>query len=124
MPWNTNELQEPKILKRYNRLCAQFRHFILKYQKAQNVFLPFLKGVEIEKIMDIVRGTDINYKIVGLDFTLGEKLLLFKYARQAIVMRFHGVQFALFHRTPFLAISYFPKTSNILTELGLDGRYV
>ena len=61
MPWNTSELQDFKILKRYNKLCDQFRYFILKYQKAQNVFLPFFDGIDIEMMIDIVRETDINY---------------------------------------------------------------
>ena len=52
------------------------------------------------------------------------KETFFKYAEEAVVMRFHGVQFALFYGTPFVAVSYSPKTTNVLKEFGLSGMYV
>lgn len=75
-------------------------------------------------IRDIVNGTDINYKVIELESPIGEKRLLFKYAKQAVVMRFHGVQFALYYGTSFRAVSYSPKTTDSLNELGLNDRYV
>lgn len=124
MPWNKNELQNPEIKKRYDRLCSQFRHLLLGLKDLQHVFLPYFSGTDIDMINDIVCNTDIHYQIIDCNCALGEKRLLFKYAEKAVVMRFHGVQFALFHGTPFIAISYSPKTTNILDELGLQNQYV
>lgn len=125
MPWNKNELQNPEIKKRYDRLCSQFRHFLLDLKDLQHVFLPYFAGTDIDMINDIVCNTNIRYQIVDCsNCALGEKRLLFKFAEQAVVMRFHGVQFALFNGTPFIAISYSPKTTNILDELGLENQYV
>lgn len=124
MPWNKKELQNPEIKKRYDRLCNQFRHFLLSLKEIQHVFLPYFAGTDIDMINEIVRNTDIHYQIIDSNCALGEKRLLFKYAEKAVVMRFHGVQFALFHGTPFVAISYSPKTTNILNELGLENQYV
>ena len=123
-PFSLEEMKEEKYQRRYELLVSQFRTLIERYKDKQHVFLPYFQNSDIKIINDIVKDLNIDYKIIDENTQIGDKRLLFKYASKAIVMRFHGVQFALFHSTPFVAISYSPKTSNILNELGLKDLYV
>ena len=123
-PFSSEEMMNEKYIKRYELLVNQFRYLIGRYKDCQHVFLPYFQNSDIKIINDIVKELDIDYKVIDVNIQIGDKRLLFKYASKAVVMRFHGVQFALFHSTPFVAISYSPKTSNILNELGLQDLYV
>lgn len=124
MPWSKEELENAGIKARYMRLCGQLQQLIRRYSACRHIFLPFFEGTDIVMIHDLLAGMQIDFKVIPSNCPLGEKRLLFQYAKRAVVMRFHGVQFALFHGTPFLAISYSPKTTNILNELGLRDLYV
>ena len=124
MPWSKQELMTASINKRYKKLCSQFQHLLLHHKDIQHVFLPFFGGTDIDMIHDVIHNSGVNYIIIPQESSIGEKRYLFKFASGAVVMRFHGVQFALFHSTPFIAVSYSPKTSNILKELKLSNRYV
>lgn len=124
MPWNRIELENPEIRTRYEKLCGQFCSILEGFSMFQHVFLPFYEDSDIYMVHSLVDESSVNYKIIDYNIPLGEKRLLFKYAKQAVVMRFHGIQFALFHCTPFMAVSYSPKATNILNELGLQDLYV
>lgn len=124
MPWSEESLKEEHINKRYMRLCGQVQSLINKYSEYQHVFIPFYDGTDIVMIHDLIDRMEINSRVIPHDDSIGEKRLLFKFAKQAVVMRFHGVQFALFYGTPFIAISYSPKTTNIMDYLGLGDLYV
>lgn len=123
MPWSQLELQDNHFHKRYKRLCHQIQELICEYDSYQHIFLPYFEGTDILMIQDVLSGIHVDSIIIH-DCPLGEKRLFFKYAEQAVVMRFHGVQFALYHATPFIAISYSPKISNILNEIGLPDLFV
>lgn len=124
MPWSAEELQRTDIKQRYEKLCDQFRNLLESKNDAHHVFPPFFAGTDITMINDIVQGTNVDYTVINQECPIGEKRLFFKYAVEAVVMLFHGVQFALFYGTPFVAVSYSPKTTNVLKEFGLNGMYV
>lgn len=120
-PWNETSLKDSKNRSRYNKLCCEFKNIMHSYKEYTHVFLPFFNGTDIKMINDITSDYDGSYIIMDdSKVSIGEKRLLYKYARAAIAMRFHGIQFALFYATPFAAISYSPKTTNILKELSLS----
>jgi polysaccharide pyruvyl transferase WcaK-like protein len=124
-PWTQNELSEARVKERYDRLCGILRRTLDAYPEFTHVFLPFFQKSDIMIIQDVLKGYDGDFIILSDDaIQIGERRLLFKHATATISMRFHGVQFALFNSTPFAAISYSPKTCNILDELSLGDTNV
>ena len=128
MPWPTWEYDESKHGDRYHLLVHQLQEIANspQYDGLTHVFLPFHYQMEIPIIRDIVCG--IKGKFVVCDtqkqIDIGEKRLLFKYAKYCITMKFHGAMFAIFNGTPAAIVSYSDKTSDVLKELGLEEYYI
>lgn len=121
-PWSFENLDtDSKKKKRYKTLCDQFRQVVDTYPEYRHVFLPFFEGTDIRMIHDIIDKANVECIVLkNTDLNLGEKRYIFKHAHTAICMRFHGVQFALYNGIPFAAVSYSPKTSNLLNECNLQ----
>lgn len=124
MPWPTWEYDETKHGERYHLLVHQLQEIANspQYDGMTHVFMPFHYQMEIPIIKDVISG--IHGKSVVCDvekgIDIGEKRLLFKYAKQCVTMKFHGAMFSIFNGTPAAIVSYSDKTSDILKELGLE----
>lgn len=126
MPWTDEEMQEKHFQLRYKSMTEILLDTINRYSEYVHVLLPFFYPSDIKLINDLKRKLTVKYiicdKKTGVD--LDEKRYIFKYARMAVCMRFHSVVFSLYHDTPFCAISYSPKTSNILMEQDMTENMV
>lgn len=127
MPWSKKELASDHVQERYQKLCKLIAGEI-DHIKSKVLFIPFFYGNDLQFITDIVERVSDTSRIVVADEKSGivfsDRRLLFKHAKQCVCMRFHSVLFALYYAKPFLAISYSPKTSQLLREIGLDDRMV
>lgn len=122
MPYDSKEMQNDKIIERYNLLVRQIAKLVDSYSDRNhlNVFLPFYHGTDTVLINDIVSIIKSRYIVINEDsISLEEKRALFIKAKAAISMRFHGVAFALKHGIPVLAISYAPKIGEMMKEVDL-----
>lgn len=119
-PWTDAEMAEVHFRKRYNKLVNQITEII--YDQMQRgyssvVFLPFYGGSDIKLIKDIAdRLEGFAVHIIDSSYPIGYKRMFFKQAKHVIAMRFHSVLFSLYYATPFTAISYSGKTSNLMRE--------
>ena len=77
-------------------------------------------------IRDIEKWLTIDYQVIDdiNNMLFDKKRQVFKSAKFAVCMRFHSVVFSLYSGIPFCAISYSPKTTNILSEYGLENSFV
>lgn len=127
MPWSLEELDSPHVRKRYDLLVSQVREMIRKLSSVvdRQLFLPFYHDSDIYFIRDVTKEIDCEATVIEEGaLPLAQKRVLFKHAAHAIVMRFHGVVFSIHEETPFTAIAYSPKITNILEENNLSDRYV
>lgn len=128
MPWPTWEYEEQKHGERYHLLVNQLQTIanMPQYQGLKHVFMPFHYQMEMPIIQDIRSGIHGRSIVCddekGLD--IGEKRLLFRYAKQCVSMKFHGAMFAIYHGTPTAIVSYSDKTSDVLKEMGLHDYYI
>lgn len=121
-PWSDRELKNEHIRQRYNTLINQ----IVKCVEADGnypVFLPFYKENDLKFIKDVTKKLNCNFMIWNHD-EIEDKRMLFKNAQRCFCMRYHSVLFALYNATPFISLSYSPKTSALLDECGLKSWYV
>lgn len=125
MPWRKEELQNPDVFKRYIKLCDLIVRSINRFTQYRHVLMPFYEEMDIGFIDDVKEKISVDYEIYGQETVdLDLKRAIFKNARFSVCMRFHSVIFSLYNEIPFCAISYSPKTSNILEELDMENRMV
>lgn len=125
MPWTDEELKQENIKERYKKLVGQISKVCNRYSLSgyKNVFLPFYHDSDCKLIHDVQRHLEGQYLVLEEhQILLGAKRALFKDARACVSMRFHGIAFSLYHGIPVGAISYAPKSSQIMSENGL-GEY-
>lgn len=121
-----SELKQKAIQHRYDLICSELALLCDSYPSYKHIFLPFYPQYDIPYIRDITNKIKkSSFEIVDINHMNAlEKRSLFKKANMTICGRFHSIIFSLFYGIPFFAISYSPKTSSLLTELGLDENYV
>lgn len=130
MPWMDVEMNEEHYKLRFQKFVDQIVSVIKKQLDCDGkyssvVFLPFYGGSDIRLINSIVSKLDsYPVHVIDNDFPIGYKRMLFKYAKHVIAMRYHSVLFSLYNATPFTAISYSGKTSNLMIENGLSQHMV
>ncbi len=130
MPWLKWEFESAeigeRIIKRYTKLCTLLSSTINSYPQYTHILLPFYDNMDIKFVNDISRMLEVPFECCNENckIQIDEKRYIFKNAKAAICMRFHSVLFSIFSETPFCAVSYSPKTSSVLTELGLDDKMV
>lgn len=123
MPWNNEELKQAKIKARYDKLVGQIAKICNRYKDTGyiNVFLPFFHASDCNLIDDVKRKLNTRYLVLGEhQIPLEAKRALFKYARACVSMRFHGIAFSLYHGLPVAAISYAPKSTQLMYENNLN----
>lgn len=124
MPWNEDEMQDFHFKKRYELLCRQLIELSLFFisNGYYCIFLPFFKKKDIYIIKDVVKGLPSHGAEIVKELALSpmQKKDLFSDACFALSMRFHSVLFSIQSQTPFWAIAYSPKTSNLLKEYEMD----
>ena len=118
MPWSTEELEQEHYKKRYCKLIMQIVSTINK-SEIMPVFVPFYDENDNKLIKDIVKKLNRNYVICDQNYLVEEKRQVFLHAKKCFCMRYHSVLFALYNSKNFIAISYSPKTSELLKEYGL-----
>lgn len=119
-PWSDAELLIGKNLDRYNKLCTQIAEICNK-SNCINVFLPFFHNSDIDMIRKVTRMVNNQYMIIDeKSVRTNCKRALFKYARFAVSMRFHGIAFSLYHGTPVLGIAYSPKSERLMKDCDLE----
>lgn len=128
MPWSEDELKMDKYNIRYRKICKQFAEILECSNNENIVFLPFYGKRDIEfikDILDMVPQKD-KYKIIDDSYCLKfyDKRELFQNAKKCVCMRYHSVLFALYFSVPFMAVSYSPKTSQLLSEIGLEDMMI
>lgn len=126
-PWSDEELKKEECKERYSKLVQSFSKLCNRYYKLgyQIVFFPFYGGSDIKFIRDVVDNTEANCLVIEEnDLPIEAKRAFFSKAKACISMRFHGVAFSLFSGTPVSAISYAPKTSELLRESSLEDYFV
>ena len=118
MPWSKEELKEERYQKRYYSFISTIievnKHIEQLYPDCTNLLVPFLHPGDKELAKDLISAGFNNAQIFDGDFT--EIRSLFSRAKLAIDMRFHSVVFSLYENCPFVAISYSPKTTDILKD--------
>ena len=121
-PWNEEEMSDIHFQNRYKLLISQLISAYNYYESMgyKNVFVPFYHESDVHLINDIAQNMYEPPIVVNESVNIWIKRAIFKYAKACVSMRFHGVAFSLFHGTPVAAISYAPKTTEMLTECGLD----
>jgi len=128
MPWTSKELDGNHYKNRYDSFVSQIADVINTHDKVTHVFLPFYYDNDIVFINDITKKISESIKYIICDhkksLKLGEKRKLFFYADRCICMRYHSVLFALYYAKQVYAISYSPKTTSMLKEIGLVNSYV
>ncbi|BCZ47084.1 hypothetical protein psyc5s11_31510 [Clostridium gelidum] len=124
MPFNDAELRSEHFRNRYNDLCNTIVKIANNYADNYiNVFLPFLYENDIRFINDVVKKIKGEYVVLDTknnSISLSIRRLFFKKSELNICMRFHSVAFSIYNSSKFIAISYSPKTTRLLKELGLD----
>lgn len=129
-PWTDAEMTETHFKNRYDKFVSQIVNVVNTQMRggggySSAVFLPFYGGSDIKLIKDIVTGlSEFAVKVIDPDFPIGYKRMLFKQAKHVIAMRFHSVLFSLYYATPFTAISYSGKTSDLMKENGISEHMV
>jgi len=130
MPWTNAEMNDEHYKSRFQKFVDQIVNVIKKELDCEGkysslVFLPFYGGSDIHLINSIISKLDsYPVKVIDNDYPIGYKRMLFKYAKHVMAMRYHSVLFSLFNATPFTAISYSGKTSNLMIENGLSDHMV
>lgn len=127
IPWTETELKDEKYRIRYRKICEQFAR-LLEHSNYENiVFLPFYGGgVQGDStfIKDILVLSPAKKNYIVIDdsqhLSFYEKRMMFQNAKKCLCMRYHSVLFALYFSDPFIAVSYSPKTSLLLHEIGLE----
>lgn len=119
MPWSTEELMQEHYKKRYDILIMQIVK-VINDNEIMPVFVPFYAGNDNKMIRDIAEKLNKNYVICDDEkYLIEERRKIFMYAKKCFCMRYHSVLFALYNSKNFTAISYSPKTSELLKECGL-----
>lgn len=121
MPWSEDELQKNHYIKRYEALVSALVELSMeldkKYPSVTHLFIPFYQKNDVKLAHDIIsmrkQFNAYLYKEHWLDIRP-----LFAHAEFAVCMRFHSVLFALYEMCDFVAISYSPKTTDLLEEIG------
>lgn len=118
MPWDENELKDIYVKRRYqifiDQLVALSKKLDEVFPNTVNVFIPFNKSRDMIIANDLVSRIDNSVVFLG-DWTYSR--YLFADAKFAVCMRFHSVLFAIYELCDFIAISYSPKTTDLLNEL-------
>lgn len=124
--FRATEMQRLETRRRYDLICKQLAELCDSYPEYNHLFLPFHPGFDVQYINDIVSNIKVStYKICNTaNMDPIEIRHIFESAAVCVCGRFHSVVFSLFYGKPFFAISYSPKTSSILKELGMTSRYV
>lgn len=124
MPWPQWEYDESKHGERYRLYINNLQEIanLPQFDGLTHVFLPFHAPSELPMLYDLVKGIKGKTIIVDRDNTIdiSEKRLLFKYAKQSVVLKFHGFMFSLYNATPAAVVSYSNKFSDVLDEFGLE----
>lgn len=126
-PWNRTVINgNMELEQRYEKLKSQLISVINDIKDYKHVFVPFFYKNDIEMIRDIEKWLTIDYQVIDdiNNMLFDKKRQVFKSAKFAVCMRFHSVVFSLYSGIPFCAISYSPKTTNILSEYGLENSFV
>lgn len=126
MPWRKEELANPNVKNRYNKLCKMLINNINRFPHLEHVILPFFRDMDEDFANDICSRLEVKYTVFHDNdiYDIDEKRYIFQNAVMAVCMRFHSVIFSLYNAIPFCAISYSPKTSNVLEEVGMEDRMV
>lgn len=121
-----SELENKDVKARYERICDEFAYICDRFSSYKHVFLPFHPEFDEPYIKDITNRIKLSkYEIVDVqNMSVVEKRALFKHSEMCLCGRFHSIVFSLFYGIPFFAVSYSPKTSCLLKELGLTENYV
>lgn len=119
MPWSSEKLRQEHYKKRYDKLIIQIVK-VINENELMPVFVPFYSGNDNRMIRDIVDKLNKDYIVCdNKKYLIEEKRKIFLYAEKCFCMRYHSVLFALYNSKDFTAISYSPKTSELLRECGL-----
>lgn len=124
-PWSDDELKETHFQKRYDKLQGQLAQLCNHYsnQGYLNVFLPFYHEGDMQFILNLKKRLTVAPIICSEEMEIGAKRAIYKHATACISMRFHGTAFSLYHGIPVAAISYAPKTSEMMRENDLWDFY-
>lgn len=123
--FTAEEMKRKDIQQRYALICRQIAETCDSYPEYRHIFLPFHPQFDIPYIKDIT--AQIKKSVYEIYDIVGKSPLqlraLFNTADFCMCFRFHSVVFSLFYGKPFFAISYSPKTTELLNEVGLADCY-